>query len=33
MTQVLMSSVNEGERPGGWVNDKEVWWVVLREKA
>lgn len=33
VTQVLLSSVNEGEEPGAWVNDKEVWWVVLREKA
>lgn len=28
LEQVLLSSVNEGERPGGWVNDKEMYWVV-----
>lgn len=33
VTQVLLSSANGGEGPGGGVNDNEVWWVVWKEKA
>lgn len=33
VTQVLLSSANGGEGPGGGVNDNEVWRVVWREKA